>query len=77
MYIIMAPPIQKVRLLNTYNVEIISGEMDSIYQQIQIKKEEIADLNSQLLHRNQQLNELQTQLMTLYIQQTGTFPQAN
>ena len=73
----MAPPIQKVRLLNTYNVEIISGEMDSIYQQIQIKKEEIADLNSQLLHRNQQLNELQTQLMTLYIQQTGGFPQAN
>lgn len=70
----MAPPIQKVRLLNTYNVEIISGELDSIYQQIQIKKEEISDLNSQLLHRNQQLNELQTQLMTLYIQQTGTFP---
>lgn len=73
----MAPPILKVRLLNTYNVEIISGEMDSVYQQIQIKKEEIADLNSQLLHRNQQLNELQTQLMTLYIQQTGGFPQAN
>lgn len=73
----MAPPIQKVRLQNTlYNVEIISGEMDSIYQQIQIKKEEIADLNSQLLHRNQQLNELQTQLITLYIQQTGTFPQS-
>lgn len=73
----MAPPILKVRLLNLYNVEIISGEMDSIYQQIQIKKEEIADLNSQLLHRNQQLNDLQTQLMTLYIQQTGGFPQAN
>lgn len=73
----MAPPILKVRLLNTYNVEIISGEMDSVYQQIQIKKEEIADLTSQLLHRNQQLNELQTQLMTLYIQTTGTFPPAN
>ncbi len=70
----MAPPIIKIRLLNSYNVEIISGEMDSVYQQIQIKKEEIADLNSQLLHRNQQLNELQTQLMTLYIQATGTFP---
>ncbi len=70
----MAPPIIKIRLLNSYTVEIISGEMDSVYQQIQIKKEEIADLNSQLLHRNQQLNELQTQLMTLYIQQTGGFP---
>ena len=73
----MAPPILKVRLLNTYNVEIISGEMDSVYQQIQIKKEEISILNSQILQQNQQLNDLQTQLMTLYIQQTGGFPQAN
>lgn len=73
----MAPPILKVRLLNTYNVEIISGEMDSVYQQIQIKKEEISILNSQILQQNQQLNDLQTELMTLYIQQTGGFPQAN
>ena len=71
----MAPPIQKVRLQNTlYNVEIISGEMDSIYQQIQSKKEAIMMLNTQLLRENQDLNELQTQLMSLYIQQTGTFP---
>ena len=71
----MPPPIQKVRLQNTlYNVEIISGEMDSIYQQIQSKKEAIMMLNTQLLRENQDLNELQTQLMSLYIQQTGTFP---
>jgi hypothetical protein len=71
----MAPPIQKVKLQNTlYNVEIMTGEMDNITQQIQSKKETIMMLNTQLLRENRDLNELQTQLMTLYIQQTGTFP---
>lgn len=71
----MAPPIQKVRLQNTlYNVEIMTGEMDNITQQIQSKKEAILMLNSQLSRENRDLNELQTQLMTLYIQQMGTFP---
>ena len=71
----MAPPIQKVRLQNTlYNVEILTGEMDNITQQIQSKKESIMMLNTQLLRENRDLNELQTQLMSLYIQQTGTFP---
>jgi hypothetical protein len=72
----MAPPIQKVRLLNTYNVEILSGEMDSVYQQIQSKQESIAMLQTQLSRENRDLVDLQTQLMTLYVQQTGTFPSA-
>ena len=72
----MAPPIQKVRLLNTYNVEILSGEMDSVYQQLQSKQETIAMLQTQLSRENRDLVDLQTQLMTLYVQQTGTFPSA-
>ena len=72
----MAPPIQKVRLLNTYNVEILSGEMDSVYQQIQSKQESIAMLQTQLSRENRDLVDLQTQLMTLFVQQTGTFPSA-
>jgi hypothetical protein len=72
----MAPPTQKVRLLNTYNVEILSGEMDSVYQQLQSKQETIAMLQTQLSRENRDLVDLQTQLMTLYVQQTGTFPSA-
>jgi hypothetical protein len=69
------PPIQKVRLLNTlYNVEIITGDMVYITEQIQSKKETIMMLNSQLSSETRDLNELQTQLITLYIQQTGAFP---
>jgi len=73
----MAPPIQKVRLQSTlYNVEILTGDMDNVYQQIQSKKESIMLLNSQLSRETRDLNDLQTQLMTLYIQTTGTFPSA-
>jgi hypothetical protein len=71
----MAPPIQKVRLQNTlYDVEILTGDMDNIAQQIQSKKESIMMLNTQVSRETRDLNDLQTQLMTLYIQQMGTFP---
>jgi thiamine pyrophosphokinase len=71
----MAPPIQKVRLQNTlYNVEILTGDMDSITQQIQSKQESIMMLQTQLLRENRDLNLLQQELFTLYIQTTGTFP---
>lgn len=71
----MAPPIQKVRLQNTlYDVEILTGDMDNIAQQIQSKKESIMMLNTQVSRETRDLNDLQTQLITLYIQQMGTFP---
>ena len=71
----MAPPIQKVRLQNTlYDVEILTGDMDNIAQQIQSKKESIMMLNTQVSRETRDLNDLQTQLMTLYIQETGSFP---
>ena len=71
----MAPPIQKVRLQNTlYDVEILTGDMDNIAQQIQSKKESIMMLNTQVSRETRDLNDLQTQLITLYIQQMGTLP---
>jgi hypothetical protein len=71
----MAPPIEPIRLPNVvYNVEIISGEMDAIYNEILSKKEAIALLTAQMTRENSELVNLQTQLITLYIQQTGTFP---
>ena len=71
----MAPPIEPIRLPNVvYNVEIISGEMDAIYNEILSKKEAIALLTAQMTRGNSELVNLQTQLITLYIQTTGTFP---
>lgn len=71
----MAPPTEPIRLPNVvYNVEIISGEMDVIYNEILSKKEQIALLSAQLSRENRDLVNLQTQLITLYIQTTGQFP---
>ena len=71
----MAPPTEPIRLPNVvYNVEIISGEMDAVYNEILSKREQIALLTAQMTRENSELVNLQTQLITLYIQQTGTFP---
>jgi hypothetical protein len=71
----MAPPTEPIRLPNVvYNVEIMSGEMDAIYNEIISKKEQISLLTAQLLQDNSELIDLQKQLITLYIQTTGKFP---
>jgi hypothetical protein len=71
----MAPPTEPIRLPNVvYNVEIMNGEMDAIYNEILSKKEQIALLSDQLSRENRDLVNLQTQLITLYIQTTGQFP---
>jgi hypothetical protein len=71
----MNPPTEPIRLPNAvYYVEIISGELDAIYNEILSKKEQIALLSAQLLRENRDLVNLQNQLITLYIQTTGQFP---
>ena len=71
----MAPPIQKVRLQNVlYNVEIINSDMESIVLQIQRTQESIALLQGQITRELRSISVLNEQLITLYIQATGTFP---
>lgn len=73
----MAPPPQKFRLARVdYTVEIISGEMDILNEQINRKKTELGDLNNLVRNANIELTSLQSQLLTLYIQQTGAFPRS-
>ena len=57
-----------------YVTPILNGEMDSVAQQIQEKKNEIASLNSHLSSAISELTTLQNQFMAMYIQQTGSFP---
>jgi hypothetical protein len=71
----MAPPIQKVKLQNVlYNVEIINSDMESVVQQIQATQESVALLQGQLSRELRSISVLNEQLVTLYIQSTGTFP---
>jgi hypothetical protein len=71
----MAPPPYKVRLLdNVYNVELFTEEMTQIVEQIQSTQEAIRQLQSQINRENRSVLVLNQQLLTLYIQQTGGFP---
>ena len=58
----------------TYLTPILNGEMDDLVNQMNAKKEEIASLNSHLNTAISELNALQKQFLTIYIQQTGSFP---
>jgi hypothetical protein len=71
------PPPQKIRLQNVlYNVELLNGEMESVVQQIQTTQETIALLQGQIARETRSISVLNEQLITLYIQSTGSFPQS-
>lgn len=70
----MAPP-QKIKLpLVTYSVDMISGEISSLNEQINEKKLQIIELTNNLQTATSELVSLQNQMMVVYIQQTGSFP---
>jgi hypothetical protein len=71
----MPDPI-KITLKNkTYTTPILNGEMDTIAQQIIDTKNTIKGLNEHITEQTNTLNNLNYQFMTMYIQQTGSFPQ--
>lgn len=70
----MPPPTQIKTNSKIYSIPILNGEMDNIAIQIQEKKNEINSLNNHLNGALVDLNNLSNQLLALYIQQTGSFP---
>ena len=71
----MAPQNQIFKIANVlYNVPILNGEMDIINIEINVRKEEIGDLNNHVRNANASLLILQNQLLVLYIQSQGSFP---
>ena len=57
-----------------YSVEIMNGEMADISIQIDTQKDRVKIAKSLLYENNTILTNLQSQLLIMYIQQTGTFP---
>ena len=70
----MPAPVQVKTNSKFYSCPILNGEMDDIAVQIEACKSEIASLNSHLNDKLAELNSLNTQLLAIYIQQTGSFP---
>ena len=70
----MPAPYNVILQGKSYTTPILNGEMDDLVAQMNAKKEEIASLNSHLNTTISELNALQKQFLTIYIQQTGSFP---
>jgi adenine specific DNA methylase Mod len=70
----MPAPIQVKINSKIYTTPILTGEMDTLAQQIQSVKDDIALLNFRLNEKLTDLNTLNQQFMAAYISQTGSFP---
>lgn len=71
----MAPPPTQVKINSKlYSIPVLNGEMETIASEITALKENIASLNEHLTSDLNTLNNLNQQMLALYIQQTGSFP---
>ncbi len=65
----------KIRLPSVaYPIELLNEDMITAHNNLIAKKEYLVDLNSQVATTTQEILGLQYQLMSLYVQTTGTFP---
>lgn len=72
----MAPNPQTFRLANVlYTVPILTAPMDAINLEIISIQDEITFLRTQLLRKSADLAFQQKQLLTLYVIETGAFPE--
>jgi hypothetical protein len=67
-------PLQITINTKTYNVEILTGEMSNLAQEMETTKEEIRRLAERRKNALGRLEENSNQMLILYIQQTGSFP---
>lgn len=68
-----APIIVKINS-KTYTIPILNGEMDSLVQQIQPIEEEIRRTTERRSNALNDLNNIYNNLLLMYIQQTGQYP---
>lgn len=71
----MPEPVKITVKNKVYITPILNGEMDEVNNQINAQKEEIRSLNEHLNNAINNLSNLQNQLIAMYIQQTGQFPE--
>ncbi len=68
-----APIIVKINS-KTYSIPILNGDMDNLVQQIQPIEEEIRRTTERRSNALNNLNEIYNNLLLMYIQQTGSYP---
>jgi hypothetical protein len=75
LYIEMPAPVKVTVKNKIYTTPILTGEMDNIASQITNAQDNIRSLKVQLDDQYNILANLNNQLIALYIQQTGSFPE--
>jgi hypothetical protein len=70
----MPTPLKVVVKNVVYTTPILNGEMDAVAQEIINQRQEIENIKVNLKEHVQQLQNLNNQLLAMYIQQTGQFP---
>ena len=69
------PDPAKVTIKNIiYTIPILNGEMENTNQQILNLQESINNNKQRVINDTIELNNLNQQMMVMYIQQTGSFP---
>lgn len=58
-----------------YNIPILNGDMESLSNRITRSRDELRELNLQISTVLNRINTDSNDLLVLYIQQTGTFPE--
>jgi len=71
----MAPPPVQVNITSkVYNIPLLNGDMENVYQQMELNKEEIERSRQRFVDAKAEYDNNCNQLLLLYIQQTGEFP---
>jgi len=72
----MAPPPVKVTVKSkVYNIPLLNGDMDNIFIQMEANKEEMNRSRQRLNDAKTEYDNNCNQLLLLYIQQTGQYPE--
>ena len=70
----MPPPVQVIINSKTYAIPILNSEMDNVVQQMNQNKEDINRNRQRLNDSKNEYNNNCSQLLLMYIQQTGQYP---
>jgi hypothetical protein len=70
----MPAPIQITLNTKTYNISILTVEMDNILQEMEANKNEVRRATERRKEAQDRITENCNSLLLMYIQQTGEFP---
>jgi len=69
------PPVQVIVKTKVYNIQLINGDMENIFIQMEANKEEMNRSRQRLNDAKAEYDANCNTLLLIYIQQTGQYPE--